>query len=305
MLNQIFNIQRFSTHDGPGIRTVIFFKGCHLKCKWCHNPESWEARKQLKYLKTKCNGCRKCEKVCKQDVHKFHDNQHQVIYESCVQCGKCSEACPMKALEMIGESYDVQTIVDEVLKDKHFYEESQGGVTLSGGEPLLQSEFVYDLLRELKQNQLHTIVETTACVEESKLIKLIPYVDIFYIDYKHYDSKQLKYYTNADLTLLDNNLERLVQLGAQIVLRGPLIKGVNLSQEHIVQCINIKNKLKIEKIEFLAYHDYGYDKNQQIKPQWIERYEVVEQDQLIQMIQSWVDKPLLRGVYLNGVDLSK
>jgi len=180
---KVFNIQRFSIHDGPGIRTNVFLKGCPLRCLWCHNPEGLSRESDIEFIPKKCIGCGRCG-VCPNDCHKFNDGLHYYDRSNCIKCGTCISHCVTEALQIAGKDYTVDEVMKEVESDAMFYEESGGGMTLSGGEPLFQSEFATELLRTAKERGIHTAIETCGFYSEDVLRKAIPYIDIFLFDYK-------------------------------------------------------------------------------------------------------------------------
>jgi len=245
----IFDIQRNSFVDGPGIRTTVFFKGCNLKCAWCHNPESQACKPQLMFYKEKCMNCGKCKEVC---PHHF---------ENCDLCGKCTFYCPVDARKVCGEEYTVDEVFAEVIKDKAFYETSGGGVTFSGGECMLQNDFLYDILKKCKENSIHTVVDTAGHIAFKCFEKILPYTDLFLYDVKTFDRQIHKNYTGVDNELILNNLKRLFEIGAKIWIRIPVISGVNDNAKEMQKIKEFLRKCgKPEKIELLPYHAMGENK---------------------------------------------
>ena len=175
-------VKRFAVHDGDGIRTTVFFKGCPLRCEWCHNPESNEAQPQLLYSADKCVLCGKCSDVCMNGVHIFSDT-HMLLRENCTVCGRCENVCNTGALEVAGKKISSEEVIREVMKDKAFYEDSGGGLTVSGGEPFLQFSFLMDILRLAKENGLHTCIETSGFTDSEKILEAAKHTDIFLYDY--------------------------------------------------------------------------------------------------------------------------
>ena len=243
----VFNIQRFSLHDGPGIRTTVFFKGCNLRCIWCHNPESFELRPQLSFNRQQCTGCGACGKEGQGD-------DKNVIPFSCV------ETCPSEALTVIGKAYTVDEVMEVVLKDKVYYKDT-GGVTFSGGEPTLQYDFLMELLVKSKANNLHTCLETNGIISQDKLINLCNYVDLFLLDFKHSDDRLHKEYTGSSNCSVLKSLKLLNKFNANIILRCPIIPGINDSDAHFAE-INRLKKLypSIREVELMPYHEYGVSK---------------------------------------------
>lgn len=250
----IADIQRFSINDGSGIRTTVFFKGCPLKCAWCHNPETQSAKKELLFYKNKCINCGECQ-VCPNNAHIF-TNEHLYIRESCTQCGACVQACPTLALELCGREYTVSGIVAMVKKDMAFYGES-GGITLSGGEPLIQ-EMAVPLLKACKENGINTAVETCGYVDEAKIQEAQKYVDTFLWDIKDTNEERHKRYTGVSNKKIIKNLFLLDKLKAKTVLRCILVSGVNDEKAHYDGIIKIFHQLKnCVGVEILPYHSYG------------------------------------------------
>ena len=242
----ISDVQRFSTDDGPGIRTTVFFKGCNLKCAWCHNPETQSEKPQILYYKNKCTHCGACEKVCK------------FALQACVACGECANVCPNDARQISGKTYTVQTLFDELKKDALFYQTSGGGVTFSGGECMLQINFLENILRLCKQNGISTAVDTAGAVAFSQFERILPYTDLFLYDIKAATNNMHKRYVGADNTLIKENLKKLCERGARVWVRIPTIVGVNATDEEM-RAINalIKDCGKVERVELLPYHTLG------------------------------------------------
>ena len=184
MKAKIFEIKRFAVHDGDGIRTTVFFKGCPLKCLWCHNPEGISGETELAYYAHKCIGCAECVMACPNGAHTIEGGAHQFHREKCVACGKCEEVCLGNALTLYGKGYTVCDLLAILLKDKDFYDASGGGVTLSGGECLLHADFCAELLKELKESGVHTAVDTCGRISKAALDKVLPYTDVFLYDVK-------------------------------------------------------------------------------------------------------------------------
>jgi glycyl-radical enzyme activating protein len=256
-----FDILRGSIHDGPGIRTTVFFKGCPLRCIWCHNPESWIAEPQLFFNAEKCVNCLACMKVCPTGAHKTIENRHAVRFELCMACGKCVDACNNDALRIIGYKMDVDSVFEEIKKDMDFYNISGGGVTLSGGEPLMQMAVSFDLLKKCRGNGIHTCVETCGYLQKQNYEAILPFVDTFLFDYKITGSLNHKSYTGADNELILENLDFLHAHGSQIILRCPIIPGINDTEEHFRGIVDISSKYPgIRGVEILPYHNLGISK---------------------------------------------
>ena len=245
----IFDIERNSYVDGPGIRTTVFFKGCPLSCVWCHNPESQSFEKQMMFYKSKCIGCGKCREVCPNHL------------QSCDFCGRCELYCPADARKICGKGYTTDEVLKEIVKDKPFYENSGGGMTLSGGEPLAQYDFSLELLKKAKENGMHTAIETCGYAEKSKILEIAKYVDLFLFDCKETDQELHKKYTGVDNKIILDNLKALSDAGSKIILRCPIIPGFNDRAEHFKGISEIADKLSgIEHIEVEPFHPHGESK---------------------------------------------
>lgn len=242
----IFDIQRASFVDGPGIRTTVFFKGCNLRCAWCHNPESQRGKVEMLFYKNRCTGCRKCKEKCPNSL------------EKCDFCGKCALFCPHDAREICGREYTVDEVMREVIKDKAIYENSGGGVTFSGGECMLQVDFLEELLKRCKNEGIHTAVDTAGHVPIKYFERIMPYTDLFLFDVKCTDSEKHRKYTGVGNEQILTNLKQLLDSHARVIIRVPVIAGVNDSEEEIRKIKNICTGA--EKIELLPYHVMGEHK---------------------------------------------
>ncbi len=243
----IFDIERNSYVDGPGIRTTIFFKGCNLRCKWCHNPESQAFKPQIMFYKNKCTGCGKCARVCPNNLQK------------CDFCGKCDLFCPNDARKICGKEYSVDEVLKEVIKDKTFYETSDGGVTFSGGECMLQIDFLTKILKKCKENNIHTAVDTAGNVPFEYFEKILPYTDLFPYDVKCHDEKLHIEGTGVSNKLILDNLKKLSQI-ADIIIRIPVIPEFNESPEEIGNIAEFLNSINLKNVELLPYHQMGEHK---------------------------------------------
>lgn len=258
----IFNIQRYCINDGDGIRTTVFFKGCPLNCVWCHNPESKHKSEQIMLRSNFCVACGKCVGVCKRCCHSIKDGVHKFNPEECVLCGKCSECCPSGAMELIGNEVTAEEVITEVEKDKIFYETSGGGLTVSGGEPFYQPEFLLEVLKLSKERGISTAVETCGFVNGQVIEKAAPFIDCFLYDYKVTDSNAHKKFTGVDNKLILSNLRLLNKLGKRVVLRCPIIKGRNDNDGHFNGISLLTRKYSnIERVEIEPYHRLGENKS--------------------------------------------
>jgi pyruvate formate lyase activating enzyme len=261
----IFDIRRYSIHDGPGIRTTVFFKGCPLRCQWCHNPESQDKAPHLFYRQHRCIRCGSCIDAC---PHAAIDDDGQEIItsqESCTICGACAEACPAQAREIIGREMTVAQVMVEILKDIPFYDESGGGVTFSGGEPLVQRSFLLELLKACKREDIHTALDTCGYASWESLDIIRKYVDLFLFDLKLLDEDTHREFTGVSNLLILDNLNMLSSLGETIILRIPIIPGINDDHGSLHEMGKFASQLPaIKRIDILPYHPTGVDKYQRM-----------------------------------------
>lgn len=259
----VFNIQRFSTGDGPGIRTVVFLKGCPLRCAWCHNPESQDTGNEIFYKASQCVGCQACVKACPQGCHTF-DTEHRYHREACLRCGKCTQVCHAGALELCGQEKSAREIIDVVQRDQAFYAQSGGGLTLSGGEPLMQFDFSLELLSLAKENGLHTAVETCGFTHRD-LKKMNQVTDLWLYDVKLLSDDMHRQYTGVSNEKILENLHRLDNMGANIILRCPVIPDVNVTQKHFDDLAKLVNGMKnVREVHLQPYHPLGISKANQL-----------------------------------------
>ena len=262
MQGYIFDIKKFAVHDGHGIRTTVFFKGCPLRCIWCHNPEGIYHKKQLGYLSHKCVHCGACAGVCPSAAQTLDsEHVHHFDRSKCVLCGKCVTVCRSRALALYGRYVTVDEILPTLLQDRDFFEESNGGVTLSGGEALLQAEFCLELLKRLKGEGIDTSVDTCGFVPAEAIRNVLPYTDTFLYDLKHMDSEAHRRLTGQPNELILSNLRLIGDMGGKVEIRVPLIPDYNDAPENIHAMGKFLKDLPcIQRIKVLPYHDFARTK---------------------------------------------
>jgi len=259
MTASIFEIKRLAVHDGDGIRTTVFFKGCPLRCLWCHNPEGLSRKPQLGYFPHKCIGCGECAEVCPTRAHTISPDSHTFNRERCTSCGKCAEVCLGDALILYGKEMSPEELLPLLLEDKEFYETSGGGVTLSGGECLTYAAFCAELLKKLKDSGIHTAVDTCGAVPRESLDKVIPFTDIFLYDIKAYDEDTHLRCTGVSNRQILENLKYLDSIGKNIEIRIPYVPTYNSSEiEKIGEFLGTLRNLT--KVRVLPYHNYAGSK---------------------------------------------
>lgn len=255
----LMDIKRFAVHDGPGLRTTLFLKGCSLKCIWCHNPEGICRETQMAYYAHKCIGCGECVKVCPTGAHTMDETGHHFDRSKCVFCGACVKACLGEALTLFGRQIDVAEAYEIVTEDALFYRDN-GGVTVSGGEPLFYPDFIAELFTKLKKDGIHTAVDTCGNVPWISFEKVLPVTDLFLYDIKHIDPCAHKSLTGADNHRILENLQKLSDLGANIEIRMPLVPGANDDEETLRGIGEFLGKLNISRMKVLPYHSMARSK---------------------------------------------
>lgn len=273
----IVNIQRLSTEDGPGIRTTVFFKGCPLACSWCHNPESISPHPQLQWYATRCLGCRTCLDTCENDGLSLDGDRLTIDRSRCQACGRCAEACPANALEILGKKISAGELVDELLKDRAFFEKSGGGVTLSGGEPLMQAQFSLAVLQGLKTAGIHTALDTCGLASRQTIAQLLPYTDLVLYDLKiHDDDLHIQHTAQSNRLILENLiwLNEVIHtrdLPVTLWVRTPLIPGTTVHPDNlrrIGEFIHANLNGAVERWELCAFNNLCRDKYERLDMRW-------------------------------------
>ena len=258
----IFDIKRYAIHDGPGIRTAVFLKGCPLNCWWCHNPEGQSMKPQLIFRANRCQGAQACLEACPLGAIRWQEGS-TTDWTMCDQCGKCAEACLAGAREMVGREMSVEQLMKEVERDIPFYDQSGGGVTFTGGEPMLQPEFLLEALKASKKQLIHTTVDNSGQASWTSLQSILPYTDLFLFDVKHMDSEKHKKYTSVSNQKILANLQRLAKEQVKMIVRMPLIPGLNDDLENLQRTGEYLAGLPhLEGVELMPYHAIGVAKYQ-------------------------------------------
>lgn len=265
----IFDIKRYAINDGPGIRVCIFLKGCPLNCRWCHNPESISPQMQKLFTASKCISCGECVKICPLQACKLTDEGVITDQKLCNFCGKCAEICPSLATEMSGQKYSTAELLQIIEKERPFFDQSGGGVTFSGGEPLLYPEFLCKILDACGERGIHRCIDTAGLAKTATLLKIAKRTDLFLFDLKHMDNQKHKEWTGVGNRLILQNLSALAETGVAIQIRLPLIKGVNADPENIsITADFIANLPGVKRlISLLPYHNIASAKDQKLGQQ--------------------------------------
>jgi pyruvate formate lyase activating enzyme len=264
---EIFNIQRFSIHDGPGIRTTVFFKGCTLRCFWCHNPEGLRPGVEISFYPERCITCGECVRACPEGAQQINDGMRTYDRARCTACGACLDSCFTGALEKTGQRLSLEQVMAEILPDRAFYQQSGGGVTLSGGDPLLQHDFAAALLRACKQEGLHTAVETTANCRWDVMASILPDIDLVMMDIKHMDPQRHRGCTGVTNERILANAARLVEEGKPVLFRTPVVPGVNDTPQEIAAIAAFIAEIgaragaaELPRLELLPFHQLAASK---------------------------------------------
>ena len=290
----IFNIQKFSLNDGPGIRTVVFFKGCPLACKWCSNPESQSMKIQILWDKRLCVSCKSCIYNCPNKAISESKGRIIINHNLCNACNICINQCPKKALKTIGKKENIENIIEIIKQDIPFYEESGGGVTLSGGEILLQHEFVIKLLKRLKEEKIHTCIETTGYANHEVFKNVIAHVDYILFDIKHHDPIKHQEGTGLDNKLILDNFYYAIKINKPILARIPVIKEYNDSLDDAKAFAELLKKYNINKCQLLPFHQFGENKYEQLSKEYkYNNYSAYHKEDLQKYLETFIQ---------NGID---
>lgn len=259
----IFDIKKYAINDGPGIRLTVFFKGCNLSCQWCHNPESMSPKVQKMYNVSKCIGALKCIEHCPNDALELTSEGILTNYDACSLCGKCAEVCPTKAFELLGSNITISDLMKEIDNEAVFFDQSGGGVTFSGGEPLMHADYLLEALKACGKRYYHRVVDTTAFASMKTLLEVAEHTELFLIDLKVMDSKKHKEFTGVSNKKILANIQEIAKTSCDIIFRIPLIKGVNTSKENIVKTATFIKSLAGDRtiINLLPYHSIAENKH--------------------------------------------
>ncbi len=294
MTGTVFDIKKFSIHDGPGIRTTVFFKGCPLRCVWCHNPEGQEMSAEIMFFQDRCSVCGNCVSVCPNQAIVLKDAGCEITRvcperKKCVACGACVKACPRGAREVAGRVVTSDELIREIMKDVVFYDSSGGGVTFSGGEPLLQPDFLLALLRECKEREIHTAVDTCGFVKWETLSSIIPYADLILYDLKCMDSDMHYELTGRGNEEILENLRRLSKANCNVIVRFPLIPGINDNDENITCMgefvLSLRHGGRLPRVDILPYHKMGLDKYLRLGRAYSLPYVTQPKDEMVHSVQ--------------------
>ncbi len=293
----IFNIQKYNMYDGPGVRTLVFFKGCPLRCKWCANPEGLEKKFQVMFKSNSCTNCGACVSVCPVGIHSISkDNQKHEVSQNidCLGCGKCVEACNAKALTVVGEVKTISELLEIILEDKTFYDVSGGGVTLGGGEVTMQTEAATSLLQACKQEGINTAIETCGYTKLENILKIAEFTDLFLFDIKQINSDKHFELTGVRNELILSNLKELLHRRYNVKVRMPMLKGINDSEEEIRQVIEFlmpyRDCKNFKGIDLLPYHKLGVNKYNQLGMEYPIKGDPSLSDEDLDRIESWIKK---------------
>lgn len=297
-MGMVFHIQRFSLYDGPGVRTVVFLKGCPLRCRWCHNPEGLTREQQIQFNPAKCIGCMDCVSVCPQGCHISREGVHLYQRENCRVCGACADNCCSGALNVMGVQMSPEDVMEQVLRDKGMYGQ-EGGLTLSGGEPFAQAEFAIQLLQLAKAAGLHTCVETSGYADSEKITQAARFVDLFLFDWKATDAKTHEKLCGVSNEKILSNLKQLENLGKEVILRCPIIPGCNDDPAHIRGIGELAQKYDcIQQVHLMPYHRLGVNKAAQLGQVIFETH--VPEGELMEQYRQQIENLSGKSTRING-----
>ena len=270
----LFDVQLFAVHDGPGIRTTVFLKGCNNRCAWCHNPESLIVRPQIEFYPARCIGCGKCFTACPNGAHRIVNGEHVIDRAACTGCGKCAETCYATALTKKGYNATVDQVMEQILADKPYYEQSGGGVTLSGGEPLLQPEFAREILMRCKQEGIHTAVQTAGNLPFSSIEMVLPYLDMVMYDMKGFAPSIYQWHIHGDRARIMDNLRKIDEVfTGTLAVRTPVIGSVNDTEEEIGAIAKMLEDFKhLSYYQLMPYHALGKAKYDALNEKFEDSY---------------------------------
>ena len=291
----VFNVQKYNMYDGPGVRTIVFFKGCPLRCKWCSNPESVKPGYQILLKKDQCTNCGACAAACPEGIHSLNDGIHKVDRTiNCTGCRKCTAVCPHGAIEIAGEQKNLSELLELVKEDLMFYEISGGGITLGGGECTMQAEAAKNLLMACKQEGINTAIETCGYTKTEKFLEIAEFVDLFLFDIKHMDPRRHNELTGVSNDLILHNLSELLKRRYNVTIRMPMLKGINDSQAEIHAVIEFltpyKDQSNFKGIDLLPYHKLGVNKYNQLEQTYPIEGDPSLSGQDINRIEKWIQE---------------
>jgi len=295
---RVFAIKRFALHDGPGIRTTVFLKGCPLRCIWCHNPEGLSHERQLAFYRHLCVGCGKCYEVCPSGaLRKKNSPIEDYDEEKCILCGKCAEACPANAIELVGQDLSVEEVLREVERDRHFYETSGGGTTVSGGEPVAQPDFTKEFLSAARAIGIHTVLDTCGFAPAESFEKCLELSDHVYYDVKVVDDRKHRRFTGSSNELILENLARVSVSGKPLTIRIPLVKGLNDYEDDISLFGDLIASLPgftdLRRIEIIPYHKIGEGKYGSLRLEYnLKSQEIHSQEELRSIVGQFASRGL-------------